>query len=409
MGDSIIKFVFLLALLASFIVNCNDFYTQRKNPFLNRSYKDIREIPYENNDIEQLKEKLKAESIYQINKKLVFKVQQHENILQTDPSSPDFYKINGIIKYYDYDGNLKPGKNISVFVYKDQKPISNTLTDDDGKWEIELNHKSFYKSKINIRFSMSNNYLEIKRLDYYYEWEILNIDSFEKDIYTGIITPDKTSENSKVGYIFEIFNRYLTFFKNEKIEINSWWKYKIIVFWPHKYTWFGYENGNIGISEAKRWDVIGHEIGHAVAYTGIHSPMSALSNHKVSQCYSEQLAWAEGIATFLSGVVNLKRNEPDTRFQYLFPRYLENVPDDVCPGQTNEWRVAAFMWDLYDLNNEGNDTVNLSFKKIWEPLITHNKTINSLDDALKIIKDNNSELKEKELQSLMEYNKIYKK
>jgi hypothetical protein len=48
------------------------------------------------------------------------------------------------------------------------------------------------------------------------------------------------------------------------------------------------------------------------------------------------------------------------------------VPADVCEGHTNEWRVGAALWDVYDTHDDGTDRVAVEFKTIWSALVKTN-------------------------------------
>ena len=85
-------------------------------------------------------------------------------------------------------------------------------------------------------------------------------------------------------------------------------------------------------------------------------------------------------------MISVKRDDPDAKFEFMVPRRkpirLENIPTDVCEGYTNEWRVSAALWDLYDTHNEGTDHVSLDFKTIWDALARHDGTkMNDVRDA----------------------------
>jgi hypothetical protein len=47
------------------------------------------------------------------------------------------------------------------------------------------------------------------------------------------------------------------------------------------------------------------------------------------------------------------------------PIRVENVPDDVCRGDANEWRVAAALWDVHDTHADGGDTAAVDFVTMW--------------------------------------------
>ena len=113
----------------------------------------------------------------------------------------------------------------------------------------------------------------------------------------------------------------------------------------------------------------GHEIGHAIYHQALNA-RSTGGQHKIDDCYEGTLALSEGFATFFSGAINLQADDPDARFgAYLVPRRspirIENTPDDVCPGNRNEWRVASVLWDVYDRHSDKQDGMTLPLKDIW--------------------------------------------
>lgn len=151
----------------------------------------------------------------------------------------------------------------------------------------------------------------------------------------------------------------------------SWWDQTLTVKWPSDGDWFSPWSFSLNISNARAWDVALHELGHAVMHKAMRA-QPAGGSHKIDECYSPQLAWSEGWATFFAAAVWLDRGDPDAKFEFLVPRRapirLENVPEDVCRGQGNEWRVAAGFWDLYDTHPDHDDNAAFSFRRLWQPL-----------------------------------------
>ena len=45
------------------------------------------------------------------------------------------------------------------------------------------------------------------------------------------------------------------------------------------------------------------------------------------------------------------------------------LPADVCEGYTNERRVSAALWDVYDTHDDGTDRTAVPFKTIWGSLV----------------------------------------
>lgn len=129
-----------------------------------------------------------------------------------------------------------------------------------------------------------------------------------------------------------------------------------------------YYNGSVNVTKGYQWDVVGHEIGHAI-YSHAGIGRSAGGSHRIDECYSNTLALSEGWASFFSAWVSVDLSDPMAKFEYMVPRRapleIEHVPSDVCKGPTNEWRVYSFLWDLIDLNND-NENISISFKDLWD-------------------------------------------
>ncbi len=84
------------------------------------------------------------------------------------------------------------------------------------------------------------------------------------------------------------------------------------------------------------------------------------------------LGLVEGWASFFAASVAIKRDDADAKFEFIVPRRapirVENVPDDVCAGETNEWRVFAGLWDLTDTHPDGLDHFAMTFNQLWRSL-----------------------------------------
>jgi hypothetical protein len=148
----------------------------------------------------------------------------------------------------------------------------------------------------------------------------------------------------------------------------GFWTRPVMFSWPSDGDY--YTGGVVHLTRGDHWDVVGHEMGHAIFDLGRLGVMAG-GQHKIDECYTEALALSEGWASFFSAFVSLSRDDPDARFEFLVPRRapirIENVPADVCAGESNEWRVAAFFWDLLDTHADG-ETLERSFEELWRPL-----------------------------------------
>lgn len=148
----------------------------------------------------------------------------------------------------------------------------------------------------------------------------------------------------------------------------EFWKESIDFVWPSDSDYYNF--GQVHISRGDHWDVVGHELGHAIYDLGDLGLMGG-GQHKIDECYSSALALSEGWASYFSAWLRVSANDPDAAFEFLVPRRapikFEHIPDDVCSGPNNEWRVIGFFWDLYDQNKDPED-LEKSFAQLWTPL-----------------------------------------
>lgn len=331
--------------------------------------------------------KLESESSNRSNSYLTFKTNQIKKGKTSISKDTLFYKVSGTIVYPDDKGNLKPGANITVNLNIDGKTVLTSLTDENGVWTANLDKNKYTGKAVNLNFQFMNKYWNITGKNKIYSWDMTSINSISSDIDTGTISPVKDSENAKAAFINDIYNRYIKMFKKEGVNIDSWWTVQLKTVWPQNGNYYSWKTVNL--SDADHWDVNGHEIGHAMTDIGTNSSMGG-GQHKIDECYTENLAWSEGFATFLSSVVSLDKSDPDAKFEFLVPRRApirqENVPTDVCNGQKNEWRVGATIWDLYDTHIDGEDNISIPFKTIWQAVTRKDKRIGSMKDLADSLK-----------------------
>ncbi len=132
-----------------------------------------------------------------------------------------------------------------------------------------------------------------------------------------------------------------------------------------------YINDQVNLTLGHQWDVVAHEMGHAIYDQAVVGQFGG-GSHKIDECYSNALALSEGWASFFAAWVHIDLRDKDAKFEYLVPRRapirFENVPSDVCGKPTNEWRVTSFFWDLIDINQDG-ELSQTAAKKLWDDLL----------------------------------------
>lgn len=111
--------------------------------------------------------------------------------------------------------------------------------------------------------------------------------------------------------------------------------------------------------------VIIHEYGHAMAHR-YSCDESEGGDHNVYKHYSEELAYSEGWASYLSSAVRNNSWYLDWNFDvYTWSVNLDWETWSVT-GNTNEGAVVAALWDLHDPVNEAHDRLEAGGDEIWD-------------------------------------------
>ncbi len=285
----------------------------------------------------------------------------------TPPKLAENPVVTGSLLLADRGGTLKPARLARARLAAGQGPW--TQVDADGRFSLP---RGAAAGTARVRFSLDNAYWAFKNPDAKtgYEWESAPFALPESGgVDLGALSPDPASENGKLGVLHLTYVEALGFL--EKNADVAWWTKTLTVNWPGSSDHFSPWAWSVDLTNPLAWDVILHELGHAVMH-GSMRLQSAGGQHKIDECYNAALAWSEGYATFFAAAVRLGRGEEDAKFEFLVPRRapirLENVPEDVCRGENNEWRVAAALWDLFDTHADGKDAAAFDFGKVWRPL-----------------------------------------
>lgn len=271
--------------------------------------------------------------------------------------------LSGRLLYTDRQGQTLPAAMATASLYQGGRKVASALTNAQGQWQLPTPPAGAYQ----VRYTLENPRWVIS--NYTWQGPEFQVQGEAQGLSVGDTQLVPGSENAKAGWIHDVYLRSLALFDREQVPLD-WWRFQIRTIWPGQGDY--YTNNTVHLTGAEQWDVNGHEVGHAI----YHQALNARSQggfHKIDDCYSGTLALSEGFASFFSAAIHLERNDPDARFdQYLVPRRapirIENVPEDVCPGSRNEWRVASAFWDVYDTHVDGQDQSRVGMAPIFAAL-----------------------------------------
>lgn len=319
--------------------------------------------------------RLQQEAIQQRPDQMLFRTRA---LRPVQPMARQGLVASGRLMYNDRNGKLQIAALASATLYQGERKINTVLTDAEGRWQMAVPAAGKY----NVRYSLENPRWKIGK----YTWQGPEADVTQA-IDFGETALVSGTANGEAAWIHEVFLKSLALFEREQVPLD-WWKRQISVNWPGSGNY--YTNYSVTLTGAEQWDVNGHEVGHAIYHQALNA-RSEGGQHKIDECYSPTLALSEGFATFFSGAVHLSKDDPDAHFdKYLVPRRapirIENVPDDVCKGARNEWRVASAFWEIYDQHADGADQMSLGLKEIFGILGRRDQSaISSTLDAYKLL------------------------
>jgi len=221
------------------------------------------------------------------------------------------------------------------------------------------------QEELNAKALLQTNYFNIQNRSQTYQ---ISIDILCQTKLTLIFHEDTTG-----GQALGIWQTAMTAQNKLRESVGlDFWSSQIQINWPSDGDYYGW--GSVNLTQGHHWDVVGHELGHAI-YDLANVGSFGGGQHRIDECYSAALALSEGWASFFAAWLRVSLDDSDAKFEYLVPRRapirFENVPEDVCRSERNEWRVTAFYWDIIDLNND-NESMEKSFDSFWNALLNAN-------------------------------------
>lgn len=273
-------------------------------------------------------------------------------------------EIKGKITIY-FRGEVVGEENIKIAVLDGDSILKETSTNNEGAWSITLDGEN--NKNLTVKATLDNQWWSVKpepSYQYPYSIQIGRLNPGENGLEINVHI-DNQNILHQAFYINHVATLGLRFLTTNLIDLKFWQKLQL--HWPADGDYYSYL-GNVHLTNGYHWDVVGHEIGHAI-YDFASTGEFGGGSHRIDECYHETLAFSEGWASFFSAITQVNSNDPDAKFEFMVPRRapleIEHIPEDVCRGDTNEWRVYAALWDIFDGYEGDDDNLQLPFVIQW--------------------------------------------
>ncbi len=200
--------------------------------------------------------------------------------------------VSGTLVLADRQGLEHPGRLARALLIGPGTTGSWVDLDDQGHFIIPI--PDSLSGPFRVRLSLDNRYWAFHNPNgnVRYEWETSDIAiPVGAGADVGVVRPVAGSENSKLAVLHLTYLDALDFLAREGDA--SWWKNTLKINWPSTANFFSPWAWSLDLTDATHWDVVLHELGHAVQAGAMHA-RSAGGQHKIDECYSAALAWSRG-------------------------------------------------------------------------------------------------------------------
>lgn len=324
-----------------------------------------------------------------------------DGIAKIAPVSKETY-LKGTLVWIDDAQNKHPLRHVMVEIY-DKEPIGSTLlattyTDDEGKYSYTFkNPDGFwdfedggYDIFLRIYAGTNNAMVQNSSGDKYYYESLVS-----ENVTTGttLIKSLTVSMLTDLGKAFQISQAILTARDYAGLMMGKSPE-NVVVQYPYGSSCYYTRSkkrititGNSPSSSTSpnsyaSWDVLMHEYGHHIQYQmgiinspgGNHSSLQNNADARGNKDEGIRLAWSEAWPTifglmaqqyyseYLSDIVTVG----DSCYTAYNGLNYNVESTTICLGEACEQSIMAVLWDLYDNENDNNDTISLGHTKYWE-------------------------------------------
>ena len=337
------------------------------------------------------------------------------------------YHVSGRFVYFDHEGRMQPAAGVTAHIMdKNIAPgdadalLSTTTTDADGKFSAEFPADEY--RDIYVLFTAENDVWKVTNSSgAVYTWHTpvkRDVTGKDAEVDFGVQSIGRTSDSLGNGrnvgamWIYQAVRRSAEFLAKNAVSLTGdAGKYTVVWTDVNDTTYSSGMTTYISRNHAYQHDVIIHETGHILMNAYSKIPQGSGGRHRIDGSYSRELAWTEGWATFYAACVILAGDEADASLPYFAGGVsIETVPANFAEGDTNEMRVAAALWDLYDRNADGPDNASMKFADIFQILQrSDGSAINNFEEAITLCAQYNCRDREsvEAVYSVLDYNTIH--
>jgi hypothetical protein len=310
------------------------------------------------------------------------------------PSGSGSITIQGHVTWQDENGTRHPvfGGNVQIWD-DDTGPdefIDTAVTDTNGNYSITVNNDDGFLQgdrDVYAKFVTKNSFVDT---------HVHGGSTYEVDSATHDETPDGTTITE--DFIFDSGGN------NDSLSVfqAATWIASYVAFdaegsalpqvgidWPNGDDHSFYD-GEVNIEQPDRydWDTVHHEFGHYVM-DQLNIDDNPGGTHNIGDCISDvhgddksegnRLAWGEGWPTYFGTSGQFEMNMGalgvprvgDAQYDDLEDgsvSYGMDTQDNNGRGEDNEVAVQRLLWDLYDSNSDGRDSISRSDNSIWNAI-----------------------------------------
>ncbi len=317
-----------------------------------------------------------------------------QDVWMATVQAPGAFTVQGHARWLDRVGGLNPIPRARVSVYdlnvSGATLVTTGTTDDAGFYSLNFTHQDEPgqgNPDLFVRIEAFSPFALVKHPTLANAYAIASLVALEVEPGTTLIrnvTTDNSSDD--VNTAFSVHSalvhvgRYVS-------TISSTVPSQIPVNYPVSGTvsFFDDTQVTMNILQLDRWDwdVLAHEYGHYLSSVsgfgaspgGSHDPTDNLSESRGSKTIGLPLAFDEGWGTFF-GVSALRSigasvaGDPsigDTVYDDTEDQLVnEDLEASVGLGEDNEVSVMGTLWDLYDSQQDGGDTLAISDKELLD-------------------------------------------